>query len=182
MKKLSLQASAIALASVIAAYYPVLGEARDNDYQSQRARSTTGAADTATTPSKYTDPNYDAEVWQQQNQYWSATYNSRPYYQTSLDYSNYEPAYRYGVETFNRNPGTKFEDLNQADLRDGWNQKGASANLTWENAQGAVRDAYTRMSESDRGNNSSTSRSNNTKTPASNDTTRPSAYPTSNYR
>ncbi len=182
MNKYSLQVTALALAGLVATSYPLMSQARDNDYQSQRARSTSGATDTATPPFKYTDPNYDADVWNQQNQYWSANYATRPYYQNSMDYADYEPAYRYGMEMFNRNPGRSFEDLNQADLRNGWNNQSASANLSWEDAQGAVRDAYTRMYESDRGNNSATSRSNNTKTPASNATTRPSAYPTSNYR
>jgi hypothetical protein len=92
----------------------------------------------------------NSSSWDAQNQYWRSNYSKRPYYNSSMDYSNYEPAYRYGTELYNQNSGRSYNELNQEQLRNGWNQARGSSNMSWEDAQAATRDAYNRMAEVNR--------------------------------
>lgn len=86
-----------------------------------------------------------APTWESENQYWRNQYSSRPYYNSNTNYSMYEPAYKYGLNTYNQNAGKKFEDLDQSQLRSGWAQARGNSNLSWEQAQDATRDAYNRL-------------------------------------
>lgn len=84
--------------------------------------------------------------WNSQNTYWRDNYASRPYAGTR-SYSTYEPAYRYGVETYNRNQGKRYEDLSQDELNRGWTQARGSSSMNWNDAQQATRDSYNRLYE-----------------------------------
>lgn len=86
--------------------------------------------------------------WNTENTYWRSNYPSRPYYNKSRNYSVYEPAYRYGVDLYNKNTDKSYEDLNQAQLRTDWEQMRGKSTLTWEQAQDAVRDSYNRAYQS----------------------------------
>jgi hypothetical protein len=83
--------------------------------------------------------------WNSQNTYWRNTYSSRPYYSSSRDYSLYEPAYRYGVDLYNRNMCKPYESLSANQLNSGWGQARGTSSLNWNDAQVATRDAYNRM-------------------------------------
>lgn len=83
--------------------------------------------------------------WKTESTYWRNQYTNRPYYNSSRDYTTYEPAYRYGVDLYNRNPNLRYEDLNSTQLESGWNQTRGNSSLNWSDAQMAVRDAYNRM-------------------------------------
>jgi hypothetical protein len=83
--------------------------------------------------------------WNSQNQYWQNNYSMRPYYKPNRDYSSYEPAYRYGVELYDLNPGRRYDDLDQTELRRGWNQSRGNSSMSWDDAREAARDAYNRM-------------------------------------
>ena len=85
--------------------------------------------------------------WDTENTYWRENFTSRPYYSATRKYNVYEPAYRYGYDTFNRNTNTRYDDLNQEELRKGWEQARGNSTLSWEGAQDATRDSYTRMYE-----------------------------------
>jgi hypothetical protein len=61
------------------------------------------------------------------------------------NYSKYKPAFHYGVNLYNNNPNLRFEELNEAELRDAWNKNRGSADLSWEDAREPTRDAYTRL-------------------------------------
>ncbi len=82
--------------------------------------------------------------WNRENDYWRQNYASRPYYEQDRDYSAYEPAYRYGVDTYHQNPGLTYEDLDQKDLERGWNARRGNSAMEWNEAQDATRDAYRR--------------------------------------
>jgi len=66
--------------------------------------------------------------WNSEDTYWRNNYPSQPYYNSSTNYSTYEPAYRYGYDLYSRSPGRRYEDLNQTDLTNGWNQARGSSN------------------------------------------------------
>ena len=83
--------------------------------------------------------------WSTQDTYWRSNYTSRPYSNSNRNYTAYQPAYRYGVELYIKNPGKRFEDIDQSQLPAGWDKARGNSNLNWEDAQLATRDAYDRM-------------------------------------
>lgn len=85
--------------------------------------------------------------WASQDTYWQKTYPSRPYYTTQRTYENYQPAYRYGGDIYSKNPGVSYDKLDQAQLRRDWDNARGTSTLTWEDANPATRDAYTRLYE-----------------------------------
>jgi hypothetical protein len=85
--------------------------------------------------------------------YWREAFASRPYYDASRSYEDYEPGYRLGWETAAdpENAGTAFEEV-EPDLRLKWERgeiegdtrRGADA-LTWEEMREAALDAWQRI-------------------------------------
>jgi len=69
------------------------------------------------------------------------TYRERPYYNASREWNDYEPAYKYGYDTYGQYRGQKFEDV-ESDLERNWNQAKAKSRLEWNEAKGAVRDGW----------------------------------------
>lgn len=94
--------------------------------------------------------------WNNENTYWQSQYNTRPYYKDTNNYSVYEPAYRYGVEMYNRNPTRSFNDLSQSELERGWTQARGNSNLSWNEARSASQDSYMRLYDNSRASGSST--------------------------
>jgi hypothetical protein len=82
--------------------------------------------------------------WNSENRYWRDNFSSRPY-SKNQQYSEYEPAYRYGVESYNQNAGKRYEDINEAELKNGWERMKDKSKLSWERAKDAVKDAYNRV-------------------------------------
>jgi hypothetical protein len=77
------------------------------------------------------------------DRFWRESFTGRPYYRKEFSFDDYEPAYRYGRESFARYPGKSFDAV-AADLERGWDRTKAKSRLTWENAKDAVRDAWHR--------------------------------------
>lgn len=92
--------------------------------------------------------NNPSNSWNTENAYWKNNYPSRPYYNSSRDYTYYEPAYRYGVDMYNRNQGKSYDELSQSDLSNGWMNARGKSSADWSDVQMATRDAYNRMYES----------------------------------
>jgi hypothetical protein len=82
----------------------------------------------------------DAEV-----HYWRDEFPNRPYGATG-NYADYDPAYRYGVDTYARYNGRAWEDV-EADLAGGWDGVRGGSSLAWQDARHATRDAWQRLSE-----------------------------------
>src|SRR5687767_14802738 len=73
------------------------------------------------------DPTGEAE-------YWKGAHTSRPYFDKSHKWDDYEPAYRYGWESRTQYQDRKFNDV-ESDLSRNWETvKGKSA-LTWDRAK-----------------------------------------------
>ncbi len=75
--------------------------------------------------------------------YWRENYRTRPYYEPSVQYDQYGPAYRHGWEAKQRYPGKRFEDV-ESDLEHGWRNQ-SNSKLTWQKAKNATRDAWNRV-------------------------------------
>ncbi|WKB55483.1 hypothetical protein [Eleftheria terrae] len=78
--------------------------------------------------------------------YWRDNYEHRPYVQEGSSYDDYGPAYRYGVDLYNRHPGMGWDDT-QADLAGGWDSARGNSRLSWEQARHASRDSWQRLSD-----------------------------------
>jgi len=81
-----------------------------------------------------------------ENRYWSDNCRARPYYRDGIDYSDYEPAYRYGWESAVRPEfrGRLFEDA-EDELARGWDAARGSCPHDWTFARQPARDAWDRV-------------------------------------
>jgi hypothetical protein len=79
-----------------------------------------------------------------EDKYWRENHASRPYAQKDLGYDHYQPAYRAGVESYNRNPERSFDDVEPELSRD-WSRARGNSSLEWEHARPAARDAWERV-------------------------------------
>ena len=69
------------------------------------------------------------------------TYRDTAYYASGRDWNDYEPAYKYGYDTYGQYRGQRFEDI-EGDLERNWNATRANSRLEWNDARGAVRDGW----------------------------------------
>ena len=81
-----------------------------------------------------------------EEQYWRDTYTDRPYVTPGLTYDDYGPAYRYGIDSYDRYEGRPFDTIEPALERD-WERAKGTSKLTWEHAKHASRDAWQRVSD-----------------------------------
>lgn len=123
----------LAFAAMIGSVQPSPVEARGYNASSGTHRGEAAA-----------DMQRDTGMWENESAYWRDNFSSRPYYNRSTNYTMYEPAYRYGWDLYGRNHGKAFSDLNEKEMRMGWNDARGNSSLTWEQAQRATRDAYNR--------------------------------------
>ena len=78
--------------------------------------------------------------------YWRENYSTRPYVTSEATFSEYRPAYRYGVDAHRRFEGQSFEQV-EAELMHEWDGVKGTSSLTWEGAKDAARDAWQRISD-----------------------------------
>ncbi|NDE91222.1 MAG: hypothetical protein EB059_08850 [Alphaproteobacteria bacterium] len=114
------------------------------------SRSATGVANNAASNPNTPDGNVATHAgstisWSSQSTYWQNNYSKRPYYNGTNSYVTYEPAYKYGIDLYNRNQGKPYNELDQSQLGKGWEQSHGSSNLNWNEAQAATQDAYNRI-------------------------------------
>lgn len=69
------------------------------------------------------------------------TYQSTPYYSAGREWNDYEPAYKYGYETYGQHRGQRFEDVEDT-LERNWDATRANSRLAWSEAKGAVKDGW----------------------------------------
>ena len=75
--------------------------------------------------------------------YWESNYKDRPYVKSGEAYDSYRPAYRYGYDAYAQYPEKSFDDV-ETHLERDWPQSKKTSPLQWNEARGAVRDAYER--------------------------------------
>jgi hypothetical protein len=77
--------------------------------------------------------------------YWRENYRNRSYVGRDAAYDEYEPAYRYGWESFATNRDRKFEEV-EPGMASKWETfRGSKSKLGWSDAKPAVRDAWDRL-------------------------------------
>ena len=75
------------------------------------------------------------------NDHFKNSYQSTSYYNSSRDWNDYEPAYKYGYDTYGQYRGQQFEDV-ESDLERNWDTTKANSRLAWTEARGAVKDGW----------------------------------------
>jgi len=73
--------------------------------------------------------------------YWESNYRNASYYSAGRDWSDYEPAYKYGYDTYGNHRGQRFEDA-EGQLERDWETAKGNSRLAWSEAKGAVRDGW----------------------------------------
>ena len=81
-----------------------------------------------------------------EDSYWRDNYGTRPYVQSGSTYDDYSPAYRHGVDAYNRYPDRHFDDV-ESDLGRDWQTTRGNSKLEWEQAKHASRDAWHRVKD-----------------------------------
>jgi hypothetical protein len=78
--------------------------------------------------------------------YWRDHYATRPYVADDRTYEDYAPAYRYGVDSYNRHYRRGYLEA-ETELAQGWDSAKGESRLGWDDARDAVRDAWDRASD-----------------------------------
>ena len=78
--------------------------------------------------------------------YWSEHYQRRPYVEQGREYSYYQPAYRFGWESYSQYGERSFDELDERFARE-WDQHRGDSIQTWREARDAARDAWNRVSQ-----------------------------------
>ncbi len=68
-------------------------------------------------------------------------YRSAPYYINGSEWRDYQPAYKYGYDTYGQHRGRTFDDV-ESELERNWNASRADSRLAWNDARQAVRDGW----------------------------------------
>ena len=80
-----------------------------------------------------------------EDSYWRDNYASRPYAAGGGTYDDYQPAYRYGMDSYTKYPDRSFDDV-EPELGRDWGTARGQSSLEWERAKHASRDAWDRVS------------------------------------
>ena len=87
-----------------------------------------------------------------ENKYWQNQFRNESYYEAGREYEDYEPAYRVGVEGYERYRDTHPEfDMAENQLRSDYERAGErlghKTRLGWEHAKDAARAAWHRLED-----------------------------------
>jgi uncharacterized protein YcfJ len=75
------------------------------------------------------------------DRHFESSYREAPYYSANREWSDYQPAYRYGYDTYGQYRGQRFEDVEPQLERD-WETSKANSRLAWNEARGAVKEGW----------------------------------------
>jgi phage tail tape-measure protein len=75
------------------------------------------------------------------NDHFKSAYRDTAYYSSGRDWNDYEPAYKYGYDTYSQYRGQRFDDV-ERDLERNWENAKSGSRLAWSEAKGAVRDGW----------------------------------------
>jgi hypothetical protein len=75
--------------------------------------------------------------------YWRETFHRSPYADPSRNYEYYQPAYRFGWESYSRYGRRSFEEIDE-ELQQEWERQRDAASPAWSDARAAAREAWDR--------------------------------------
>lgn len=81
--------------------------------------------------------------------YWREHYDTRDYVPAGSDFSDFAPAFSYGIAARISYPGRAFEDI-EPELSAGWRDARGRSQLDWAEAMPAARDAWVRVGRASR--------------------------------
>lgn len=81
-----------------------------------------------------------------EERYWREQYRSEPYYDATMTFDDYLPAYRVGYQGYDRYQGRRFDEISN-ELRAEYDSGRGNGRLAWERAKDAVRAAWDRVAE-----------------------------------
>lgn len=73
--------------------------------------------------------------------HFETTYRDAPNYAAGREWSDYQPAYKYGYDTYGEYRGQNFDDI-EGDLERKWQDTRSDSGLQWNEARSAVRDGW----------------------------------------
>ena len=76
--------------------------------------------------------------------YWRENYGERTYVEPGSSFDDYGPAYGFGVSSYGRYPGRRFEEV-EPELSGSWTASRGASSLSWDRARHAARDAWARL-------------------------------------
>ena len=62
--------------------------------------------------------------------HWQENYTKEPYYSSRYSWDDYDPAYRYAYKSYEENPHTRFDDIEER-LEAGWDIAKGKSKLAW---------------------------------------------------
>lgn len=118
----------------------------ERDWPSKRGDSTlewTQAREAARDSWERADRTFD--TYARSDEHFRSRFDTAPYRGPQDSYDDYAPAYRYGTRSrFSTDfGGRKWDDTVENDLKLGWESAKRHSRLTWDEAKGAVHDAFT---------------------------------------
>lgn len=81
-----------------------------------------------------------------EDEYWRENYRTRDYVAADRSYEYYQPAYRFGWESYSQYGHRQFDELDD-DLAREWDTRRGNSLQTWRQARAAARDAWMRVSQ-----------------------------------
>lgn len=84
---------------------------------------------------------YDPTV---EDRYWREHHKARPYV-SGGSYDDFGPAYAYGVSSYGKYSGRKFDEV-ESELSRNWTGARGKSSLSWDRAKPATQDAWDRLS------------------------------------
>jgi hypothetical protein len=76
--------------------------------------------------------------------YWRENYGERAYVESGSSFDDYGPAYGFGVSSYGRYPGRRFDEVEPA-LSGNWTASRGASSLCWDRARHAAQDAWARL-------------------------------------
>ena len=75
------------------------------------------------------------------NAYFQREFKNLPHYTAGRAWTDYEPAYKYGYDTYGEYRGQPFDSV-ENDLQKKWDETRHAARLPWDEAKHAVREGW----------------------------------------
>jgi hypothetical protein len=134
----------------------IVGEAPPDGERSESDAPDAGDAETLPRPDETVEVSASVDVVREpvafdpevEDRYWAETYNAHPY-AYGLDYKAFQPACRYGWESFLEYRSRSFDEV-EGELRAGWEQHRGASGPDWDRARAAARAAWNRMERASR--------------------------------
>lgn len=80
--------------------------------------------------------------------HFASTYTSMPYYIMEMEWPDYEPAYRYAMESYDAHRGHTVDEVEDA-LESGWMYRSERSHLTWEQVKPVFEHVWQAHAQSD---------------------------------